>query len=96
MCVAEVDPSSGKITIYSLPDCMACKATARVLEKAGILFEVVDLSGAPEALEAFKAQGLMQAPVVQTPDGQQWSGFRPDRIKGIQNPPQQGPQQGGR
>ena len=81
MCATEIDPSSGKITIYSLPNCMACKMTAKQLEKAGLDIEVVDLAQAPEALEAFKAQGIKQAPVVQTPQGEQWSGLRTDKIK---------------
>lgn len=56
--------------------------TARALQKAGVRFNVVDLTTlAPEAIEAFKADGLMQAPIVRTGEGDQWSGFRPDKIK---------------
>lgn len=70
------------LTIYSLPNCMGCKMTARALEKAGVKFKIVDLTTlAPEAIEAFKADGLMQAPIVKTSEGESWSGFRPDKIK---------------
>lgn len=70
------------ITIYSAPNCMGCKMTARALQKAGVKFKLVDLTTlSPEAIEAFKAEGLMQAPIVRTGEGDQWSGFRPDKIK---------------
>lgn len=70
------------LTIYSAPNCMGCKMTARALQKAGVKFKLVDLTTlSPEAIEAFKADGLMQAPIVRTGEGDQWSGFRPDKIK---------------
>ena len=70
------------LTIYSAPNCMGCKMTARALQKAGVKFKLVDLTTlSPEAIEAFKAEGLMQAPIVRTGEGDQWSGFRPDKIK---------------
>ena len=70
------------LTIYSAPNCMGCKMTARALQKAGVKFKLVDLSSlSPEAIEAFKAEGLMQAPIVRTGEGDHWSGFRPDKIK---------------
>lgn len=70
------------LTIYSAPNCMGCKMTARALQKAGGKFKLVDLTTlSPEAIEAFKAEGLMQAPIVRTGEGDQWSGFRPDKIK---------------
>lgn len=70
------------ITIYSIPNCMGCKMTAAALEKAGVRFSMVDLTTLPpEVIAAFKAEGFMQAPIVQTGQGEQWSGFRPDKIK---------------
>ena len=33
----------------------------------------------PEPVEQFKAEGLMQAPIVEA-NGERWSGFRPDKL----------------
>ena len=40
------------------------------------------MSQDPDALEHVKSLGFVQAPVVVT-DTDSWSGFRPDKIKGI-------------
>lgn len=70
------------VTIYTRPDCGPCLATKRALAKAGIAFVEVPLEDASdEQREAFQAAGFMQAPVVLTPDGDAWAGFRPERIR---------------
>ncbi len=70
-----------RLTIYSKERCVQCVATYRALGKAGIdSYNIVDLSDVPNKIEEFKAEGLLQAPIVDT--GQErWSGFRPDKIK---------------
>ncbi len=68
------------ITVYSKPNCVQCTATYRALDKAGLSYEVVDLSLDAEALEQVKSLGYAQAPVVMA-GGEHWSGFRPDKIK---------------
>lgn len=73
------------VTVYSTPHCMACKATYRALDNAGITYTVIDL--ADEANAAARTWvtedlGHTQAPVVvvdQDPDNH-WAGYRPDRI----------------
>lgn len=70
------------ITVYSKPLCVQCDATKRALNKAGIRYEVVDVTENPDALAKIKALGYAQAPVVITSDDH-WSGFRPDRIKAL-------------
>ncbi|MGO1684439.1 MAG: glutaredoxin domain-containing protein [Brachybacterium sp.] len=70
------------VTIYTRPDCGPCTATKRALAKAGIAFVEVPLEDASdEQREAFQAAGFMQAPVVLTPGGDAWAGFRPERIR---------------
>lgn len=70
------------ITVYSKPLCVQCDATKRALNKAGIAYDVVDITEDAEALARIKSMGYVQAPVVIT--GQDhWSGFRPDKIKAI-------------
>ncbi|MBF0582513.1 MULTISPECIES: glutaredoxin domain-containing protein [Corynebacterium] len=63
--------------VYSRPGCQACKTTVRVLEKKHLQFEVRDVE---ERLEEFRAQGLQQLPVVVSPTGETFAGFRPDRL----------------
>ncbi|HEY0240699.1 MAG TPA: glutaredoxin-like protein NrdH [Friedmanniella sp.] len=70
------------ITVYSKPSCVQCNATYRALDKAGLQYEVVDITENPGARGYVMSLGHLQAPVV-VADGQHWSGFRPDRIAAI-------------
>lgn len=70
------------ITVYSKPACMQCKATEKALKKAGLEFTTVDISVDEEARDYVMALGYVQAPVVEA-NGEHWSGFRPERIKGL-------------
>ena len=67
------------ITVYSKPACVQCTATQRALDKHGLVYEVIDLTGDQTALDRVVALGHQQAPVV-VADDQHWSGFRPDLI----------------
>lgn len=69
------------VTIYTRPNCGPCLTTKRALAKAGIAFVEVSLEDATdEQRAAFVEAGFLQAPVVLTPSGDAWAGFRPDRI----------------
>ncbi|PTR31785.1 ribonucleoside-diphosphate reductase class Ib glutaredoxin subunit [Rhodococcus sp. OK519] len=68
------------ITVYTKPACVQCNATYRALDKAGLEYDIVDISEDPEARDYVMALGYLQAPVVVAGDDH-WSGFRPDRIK---------------
>ena len=70
------------ITVYTKPSCVQCTATYRALDNKGIEYKVLDLSEDESALEAVKALGYLQAPVVIT-DEDHWSGFRPDKINAL-------------
>lgn len=74
------------VTVYTKPDCVQCDATKRTLNKHGIPFAEIDLSANADALDRLKAAGWMRAPVVETADGQMWSGYRPDRIRDLASP----------
>lgn len=67
------------ITIYTRNDCVQCHATKRAIESRGLAFELVNLDTQPEAIDALRAKGFRQLPVVIT-DTLSWSGFRPDMI----------------
>lgn len=71
------------VTVYTNPDCVQCDMTKRQFDKFGIKYEVVDLGRVSnETLDAWKAQGLMSAPIVTT-DVKVWSGFKPAKIKSL-------------
>ena len=70
------------ITVYSKPGCGPCRATQSALAKAGLEFDVVDISTDDDARDEVMALGYSQAPVVVAGD-QHWSGFRPERIRAL-------------
>ena len=70
------------ITVYSKPNCVQCSATRRALDKAGLVYETVDISLDAEALEQCTSLGYAQAPFVVAGE-EHWSGFRPDKIKAL-------------
>lgn len=70
------------ITLYTKPACVQCTATKKALDKAGLEYDVVDISLDDEARDYVMALGYLQAPVVVVGESH-WSGFRPDRIRGL-------------
>ena len=71
------------LTVYSKKSCVQCNATYRALDDKGVAYDVVDMSVDPDALDKVRALGHLQAPVVITPEGEHWSGFRPDLIAAL-------------
>ncbi|WP_394217008.1 glutaredoxin-like protein NrdH [Brachybacterium vulturis] len=70
------------VTVYSKPLCVQCDATKRALNKAGIAYELIDVTEDAEGLATVKSLGYIQAPVV-VADGDHWSGFRPEKVKAL-------------
>lgn len=70
------------ITVYTKPACVQCNATKKALDKAGLEYELVDISFDDEARDYVMALGHLQAPVVVAGEDH-WSGFRPDRIRSL-------------
>ena len=70
------------ITVYTKPACVQCSATYKALDKQGLSYDTVDISLDSEARDYVMALGYLQAPVV-VAGNDHWSGFRPDRIKGL-------------
>ncbi len=68
------------ITVYTKPSCVQCTATYRALDSLGLEYEVLDIETSPRALWLVRQFGYDQAPLVETPYGDHWSGFRPDEI----------------
>ena len=70
------------ITVYTKPACVQCNATYRALDKAGVDYDVVDITTDDSARDYVMSLGHLQAPVVVAGE-QNWSGFRPERIKSL-------------
>jgi glutaredoxin-like protein NrdH len=68
------------VTVYTKPNCVQCTATKRALTKAGIAFDLVDITTDETARDYVISLGHLQAPVV-VADDDHWSGFRPEQIK---------------
>jgi len=72
------------VTVWTKSDCSQCDMTKKALTRRGVEFVEADLEANPEQLEAFKAAGFLQAPIVVLGDnGRTWSGFRPDLIRDL-------------
>ncbi|PPF44117.1 NrdH-redoxin [Pseudoclavibacter sp. AY1F1] len=83
------DTSIPIVTVFSKPSCVQCKATYRALDRAGIPYEIVDVSTDTEALAFVKKLDYAQAPVVyvEHPDTgsvDHWSGFQPGRLAALE------------
>lgn len=70
------------VTLLTKPQCVQCDLTKRVLTSEGIAFQERDMIQDPEALKLAKELGYLAAPVVIAGDSH-WSGFQPERIKGL-------------
>ena len=63
------------VTVYTKPACVQCNATYKALDKAGVAYDVVDITLDNEARDYVMALGYLQAPVV-VAGNEHWSGFR--------------------
>ena len=70
------------VVVYTLPACVQCESTKKLLKKNDIAFETVDLSQDETAMTMVKELGYSAAPVVVAGD-KHWSGFRPDMISSL-------------
>lgn len=68
--------------IYTLPNCVQCDSTKRLMDSLNIDYEVVDLSSDEESYKMILNMGYKQAPIVISGD-QHWSGFRMEKIKSL-------------
>lgn len=70
------------VVVYTLPSCVQCDTTKKMLERNNVEFTTVDLSEDKEAYDMVKSLGYQSAPVVIA--GQDhWSGFRIEKIKAL-------------
>lgn len=67
------------LTIFTKPSCVQCTATKREVERLGITYTEQEITA--ELAQQFKDRGLMSAPVVITKDGEEWAGYRRERLR---------------
>ena len=80
--VSTLKGTNKMVTVYTLPACVQCDSTKRVLTRTGVEYSVVDLSQDEAAMEMVKELGYNAAPVVVVGD-EHWSGFRPDKLAAL-------------
>ena len=68
------------VTVFSKNNCIQCKMTKRFLEQHKISFIEHNIDEQPEYISQRKSEGFMATPVVKLPNGQAFSGFRPDQL----------------
>ncbi len=71
-----------KIKVYTREHCQPCRMTKLALAKVALEFIEIPLSDVPELVGELQAEGLLQAPVVDTGE-ERWSVFRLDKIKAL-------------
>lgn len=70
------------VTVYTLPSCVQCESTKKVLDKMDVQYSVVDLSQDESAYDMVKELGYQAAPIVIAGEDH-WSGFRPDKLNAL-------------
>ena len=73
---------SQSVVVYTLPSCVQCDTTKRMLKKNDIAFEEVDLTKDSKAMEMVQGLGYTSAPVV-FHGSDHWSGFRIEKLKAL-------------
>jgi glutaredoxin-like protein NrdH len=70
------------VTVYTLPSCVQCDSTKRVLQRNSVSYNEIDLSVDNSAMDMVRELGYTAAPVVVAGD-EHWSGFRPDKLSNL-------------
>lgn len=70
------------VTVFTTPNCVACRQTKKTFDRLGVVYDSIDLSLHPEQAEIFREAGLLQAPIVVAGD-RRWSGFRLEKIQAV-------------
>lgn len=63
------------IIMRSAPPCPFCEKAKALLDKRGLQYETIDLTGRHTALRVFKALGYTTIPVIIAPSGALIGGF---------------------
>lgn len=68
-----------QVTVYGAEGCWKCTNTARALELAGVVHQVVDVDEAG-LRDELRVRGIRELPYVVVDGGESWTGLRVDKI----------------
>lgn len=68
------------LVLYTKNNCIQCKMTKKFLKAHNINFVEHNIDEQPEFINSLKSEGFMATPVVKLPNGNAFSGFRPDEL----------------
>jgi glutaredoxin-like protein NrdH len=71
------------ITVYTKPNCSACDATKRALDKEGIDYGLIDVTLNQAAMDKLNSLGVKEMPYVDAGELGTWTGFRYADIKRV-------------
>ena len=77
------------VVIYTLPSCVQCDTSKRMMDRLGVEYEEVDLTKDATAAEYVKELGYTAAPIIVN-GSTHWSGFRMEMINGLKLPKPEG------
>ena len=77
------------VVIYTLPSCVQCDTSKRLMKKLGVEYEEIDMSKDEAAVEYVKELGYTAAPIIVN-GSTHWSGFRMEMINGLKLPKPEG------
>ena len=77
------------VVIYTLPSCVQCDTSKRMMQRLGIEYEEIDMSKDEAAVEYVKELGYTAAPIIVN-GSTHWSGFRMEMINGLKMPKPEG------
>ncbi len=71
------------IKVFSKPACPGCFGTAHYLRKAGLEYDMIDITQDLEAAEYVASLGYKQTPVVVVSPDEHWSGLHIEKIMAL-------------
>jgi glutaredoxin-like protein NrdH len=71
------------ITVFTKPNCSACDATKRALDKEGLEYLAIDATEDAAAMILLNSRGVKEMPYVDAGELGTWTGFRYADIKRV-------------
>lgn len=75
------------VTVYTIPQCNKCIATKMFLDRRGVTYHVVDMSGDAKLQDQLHDAGYSTLPIVEVNHGEgnvdMWCDFRIDKLRGL-------------
>jgi glutaredoxin-like protein NrdH len=75
------------VVLYSKPGCVQCNSSERKFKKENIEYVKIDITQDEDAYNRVVELGYAQVPVIETEDGDHWSGYQPEKIEALKPAP---------